>query len=181
MASRNDPVFRKPATSFGAAFNFGDSERSFDVSPLAWLAHRFRRPIDGWLVRDYDGWYLPLMMIWAKRPKAAPTKLNLPTGKVFRSNDLACFRNTWSSAVKARPVYLAIKGGNLSGDRVASAARPEDVIIHTQADAGTFIVDGAKHRWVIDLGSDDYDLPGYFDHGTADRSGPRWRWSPQTS
>ena len=31
---------------FGAAFNFGDSERGFDVSPLAWLAHRFQRPVD---------------------------------------------------------------------------------------------------------------------------------------
>ena len=48
--------------------------------------------------------------------------------------------------------------------------------MHTQADAGTFVVDGARHRWVIDLGSDDYDLPGYFDHGGTPGSGPRWRY-----
>jgi hypothetical protein len=49
-------------------------------------------------------------------------------------------------------------------------------MLHTQADAGSFIVDGARRRWVIDLGSDDYDLPGYFDHGADNSSGPRWRY-----
>ena len=161
---------------FGAAFNFGDSERRFDTAPLAWLAHRFKRPIDGWLVREYDGWYLPFTTIWANQPRAGPTTLNLPKGKIFRGNDLACFRNTWSSAPKARPVYLAVKGGNFQGNGGASSARPEDVMLHTHADAGSFVVDGARRRWVIDLGSDDYDLPGYFDHGADHRSGPRWRY-----
>jgi len=161
---------------FGAAFNFGDSERQFDVSPLAWLAYRFKRPIDGWLIRDYDGWYLPFTTIWGKKPRAGPTALNLPRGKVFRGSDLACFRNTWSSAAKERPVYLAIKGGNALSNGRASSGRPEDMLLHTQADAGSFVVDGARRRWVIDLGSDDYDLPGYFDPGADNRSGPRWRY-----
>jgi hypothetical protein len=29
---------------------------------------------------------------------------------------------------------------------------------------------------VIDLGPDDYDLPGYFDHGNDAKPGPRWRY-----
>ena len=161
---------------FGAAFNFGDSERQFDVSPLAWLACRFKRPIDGWLIRDYDGWYLPFTTIWTSRPRVSPTALNLPKGKIFRGTELACFRNTWSSAPKARPVYLAIKGGNALSGGCASSARPEDTMLHTQADAGSFVIDGARRRWVIDLGSDDYDLPGYFDHGADNRSGPRWQY-----
>jgi len=161
---------------FGAAFNFGDSERRFDVSPLAWLAYRFQRPVDGWLARKYDGWYLPLMTLWPKQPRAGPSALNLSTGRVFRGSQLACLRNTWASDRKARPVYLAIKGGNDSGLGPASSVRPEDVMLHAQADAGSFIIDGARRRWVIDLGSDDYDLPGYFDHGADTRSGPRWRY-----
>jgi hypothetical protein len=161
---------------FGAAFNFGDSERRFDLSPLAWLAHRFQRPVDGWLARKYDGWYLPLMTLWPKQPRAGPSTLNLSTGRVFRGSQLACLRNTWASDRKARPVYLAIKGGNNSGVGLASSVRPEDVMLHAQADAGSFIIDGARRRWVIDLGSDDYDLPGYFDHGADTRSGPRWRY-----
>ena len=161
---------------FGAAFNFGDSEQQFDVSPLAWLAHRFKRPIDGWLTRDYDGWYLPFMTIWANGPRAGPSTLNLPKGKIFRGSNLACFRSTWSTGLKARPVYLAIKGGNGPDNGTASSHRPEHTMLHTQADAGSFIVDGARRRWVIDLGSDDYDLPGYFDHGADNGSGPRWRY-----
>ena len=163
--------------SFGAAFNFGDSERQFDVSPLAWLAYRFQRPIDAWLIRNYDGWYLPFITIWASRPRASPIELNLPKGKIFRgSSNLACFRNTWSSAAKERPVYLAIKGGNGLGQEYVSPRRPEDTMLHIQADAGSFIVDGARSRWVVDLGPDDYDLPGYFDQGADSNSGPRWRY-----
>jgi hypothetical protein len=161
---------------FGAAFNFGDSERQFDASPLAWLAHRFKRPIDSWLIRDYDGWYLPFMTIWASRPRAGPSTLDLPKGKIFRGSNLACFRSTWSTGPKARPVYLAIKGGNGPDDGTESSHRQEHAMLHTQADAGSFIVDGARRRWVIDLGSDDYDLPGYFDHGADNSSGPRWRY-----
>jgi hypothetical protein len=164
------------AGPFGAAFNFGDSEQRFDPSSLVWHAHRFGRPIDHWLLGDRDGGHLPFTAIWPKQAGAGPATLGLPTGKVFRSGDLACFRNTWSTDPQARPVYLAIKGGNVSGRPRAGAPRPEAVILHAQADAGTFVLDGARHRWVMDLGSDDYDLPGYFDHGSDSRSGPRWRY-----
>jgi Heparinase II/III-like protein len=160
---------------FGAAFDFGDSVRRFDVAALAWLAHRFRRPVDGWLLGDYDGWHLPFTMIWPTAGKAGPAELDLPTGRVFHSADLACFRSTWGSNAAERPVYLAIKGGNAQSVGPPSS-QPENTMLHSQADAGSFIVDGARHRWVIDLGGDDYDLPGYFDHGVDGRTGPRWRY-----
>jgi hypothetical protein len=164
------------AGPFGAAFDFGDSLRNFDRSPLAWLAHRYRRPQDGWQVRDYDGAHLPFALIWSQRPAADPQQLSLPTGKIFRNCDLACFRNTWSSAPTARPIYFAIKGGAASLEPAACAAHPEHLMLHGQADAGSFILDGARRRWVADPGPDDYDLPGYFDHGLGSRAGGRWRY-----
>jgi Heparinase II/III-like protein len=165
------------AGPFGAAFNFGDSDQRFDVSPLAWHAHRFGRPIDCWLLRGCKAWHPAFAAIWPRQEGEAPEALGLPTGKVFRSGDLACFRNTWCSAPPARPVYLAIKGGNVSGrSGSGSPPSPEDVMLHAQADAGSFVLDGARHRWVVDLGSDDYDLPGYFDHGADARSGQRWQY-----
>jgi hypothetical protein len=161
---------------FGAAFNFGDSEPRLDMAPLAWFAHRFKRPIDALLVDQYDGWYLPFTVIWPARPRLKPSGIKVPTGKVFHSNNLACFRNTWSRDPGAYPVYLAIKGGNVSGPGARSPPLPEDVFLHNQADAGSFILDGARQRWILDLGADDYDLPGYFDHGPDNRSGSRWRY-----
>jgi Heparinase II/III-like protein len=160
----------------GAAFNFGDSEVQFDVSSLAWFAHRYRRPTDARLIEDYDGWYLPFTMIWASRARTRHSLREPPTGKVFYSSDVACFRNSWSSDPRARPVYLAIKGGNLFRGGAPRSSRAEQVVLHAQADAGSFVVDGARHRWVIDLGPDDYDLPGYFDHGADHKSGPRWQY-----
>jgi Heparinase II/III-like protein len=176
LAQTGDFALHAVGTS-GSAFNFGDSEPQFDLSPLAWFAHRFKRPTDARLVHQYDGWYLPFAAIWAGRSKvnwgsARPP----PTGRIFYSCNLACFRSTWSTEPAARPVYLAIKGGNTFGSSVGPSSRREDVILHAQADAGSFIVDGARRRWIIDLGSDDYDLPGYFDHGDDSRCGPRWQY-----
>ncbi len=164
------------AGPFGAAFNFGDSEQRYDILSLAWFAHRFGRPVDGWLLGEGEGWYLPFTTIWPCRERASPATLGLPTAKIFRSTDLACFRNTWSAEREARPVYLAIKGGNVFARLGTKAPPPEEILLHAQADAGTFVVDGARHRWVVDMGSDDYDLPGYFDHGTDGRSGRRWQY-----
>jgi len=161
---------------FGVAFNFGDSEPRLDTAPLAWFAHRFRRPNDARLVDQYDGWYLPFTVIWPNRARSKSSEIRAPTGKVFYSTNLACLRNTWSCGPTAHPVYLAIKGGNVSGPGARSPPRPEHVFLHSQADAGSFILDGARQRWIIDLGPDDYDLPGYFDHGVDNRSGPRWRY-----
>src|SRR5437763_13808463 len=139
--------------SSGKAFNFADSIEAFDIAPLAWFAHRFGRASDGWLVRDYDGWHLPFALIWGDRPAAAPASSGVSTAKVFRATALACFRNTWSSAPAARPVSLAIKGGNES----ELEPRSGPAYRHAQLDAGSFVVDGARTRWVVDLGGDEYD------------------------
>ena len=71
---------------------------------------------------------------------------------------------------------MAIKGGNVATRLGTGAPRPEDITLHAQADAGTFVVDGARHRWLVDIGSDNYDLPGYFEHGADGRTGRRWRY-----
>ncbi len=133
--------------------------------------------------RSMVGWWgpgtaglLPFTAIWPNCERASPMTLHLPTGKVFHSGDLACFRNTWSTAAEARPVYLAIKGGNVPDRAGHGPLQLEEILLHAQADAGTFVVDGARHRWVLDLGPDDYDLPGYFEHGADGRSGRRWRY-----
>lgn len=159
----------------GAAFDFGDSMPACDRAALAWFAHRFGRPTDGWLVKDYDGWHLPLALLWADRPALDPAAAAVPAGKVFRGHDLACFRTGWAAAPEARPVFVAIKGGNIAADATAGDATAA-LAVHSQADAGSFIIEGARTRWITDLGPDDYDLPGYFEHRVGTRPGRRWRY-----
>jgi hypothetical protein len=160
---------------FGAAFDFGDSAQAFDPLPMAWLAQRYGRLQDGWPVHAYDGSLLPLSLIWGERRAAEPAARGLSTGKVFRGCDVACFRSTWSTAPGARPVFLAIKGGT-GHDGAGDPGASENLNLHAQADAGSFVLDGARRRWVTDLGADDYDLPGYFEHGTRAQPGRRWRY-----
>src|SRR5207253_1068316 len=105
--------------------------------------------------------------IWGDRPAAAPANSGVSTTKVFRGTALACFRNTWSAASTAQPVYLAIKAGSES--EAGPCARP--AYRHAQLDAGSFVIDGARTRWVVDLGGDEYDLPGYFESGTRAQPG----------
>ena len=102
---------------FGAAFNFGDSEPRFDMAPLAWFAYRFRRPIDAWLVDQYDGWYLPFTVIWADRPKPKPSGIKVPTGKVFHSNIWHAF------AIRGRATQRHIR--SIWPSRVEMALVPE--------------------------------------------------------
>lgn len=56
--------------------------------------------------------------------------------------------------------YFAIKGGKNNGS-------------HSQMDCGSFILEKDKIRWFIDLGRDDYNLPGYWE---MSQTGRRWNY-----
>jgi hypothetical protein len=102
---------------------------------------------------------------------SSPARIGAPTGKVFHRCQLACFRSAWSATAAGSPIYLAIKGSS-----AAPAGESAPLPVHAQADAGTFILDAGGERWAIDLGPDDYDLPGYFDQGTPEKPGQRWQY-----
>ena len=38
----------------------------------------------------------------------------------------------------------------------------DNKVNHSHADLGTFVLDAMGYRWAMDLGPDDYNLPGYF-------------------
>jgi hypothetical protein len=44
---------------------------------------------------------------------------------------------------------------------------------HSNLDLGSFVLDALGKRWVIDLGADNYNMPGYFSTGT---NGKRWNY-----
>lgn len=156
----------------GDGFNFADSTTAFDTSALRWLAHRFGNVVDRWQAAQCAGWFLPFALIWDIEAGAGPAALHLPTGKIFRGCALACFRDSW--VPEARPVFFAIKGGTTAwiGTEHGQAKLP----LHTQADVGTFVVESGRRRWALDLGSDRYDLPGYFRLDDPSGGPNRWRY-----
>ncbi len=69
-----------------------------------------------------------------------------PPDAIFRGVDLACFRSAWDDP---NALFLAVKGG-------------DNKAAHAHLDLGSFVFDAGGVRWAADLGTDDYDLPGYF-------------------
>ncbi|WP_404477981.1 heparinase II/III family protein [Novosphingobium sp. BL-52-GroH] len=155
----------------GKAFNYGDcKEKLAGNVALAWLARNNAQPATSSLAREemvagmeapkLDGEFdrfFPLYAIWYPE---APERANaaLPAAVHFRGDaDIACFRSDWSSPDAA---YLGFKAGNNAAN-------------HTHQDLGSFVLEGQGVRWASDLGTDSYQLPGYFDGKTP--SGARYR------
>lgn len=65
-----------------------------------------------------------------------------------------------SQAGGEKALYMAAKGG-------------KGTLNHQQLDAGTFVVDANGERWGIDLGSENYFLPDFFDNKVG---GTRWTY-----
>lgn len=110
---------------------------------MLWLAQRFQRPLYAWHELERVGAQSPLHLWWYFRPSA-----NLeaePTSRWFRNSDIVTMRTDWSD----QAVFVGLKGG-------------DNTVNHSHLELGSFVMDGLGVRWVLDLGPDDYNLPGYF-------------------
>ena len=77
---------------------------------------------------------------------ALPGSSPPPLDKLFRGIDVAFFR---SAGNDKDAFFVGFKGGDNKAN-------------HSHLDLGTFVLDALGQRWALDLGSDDYNLPGYF-------------------
>ncbi len=131
------------------SFNFADAGERTGPSPaLFWLARAYQQPVLGAFnffcgkksLRD------PFYLYWlpAPVPDAALVE-KLPPSALFRGVDVAFLRSGWDR----RATFVGFK----AGDNKAN---------HSHLDLGTFVLDMRGVRWCEDLGSDEYNLPGYF-------------------
>lgn len=146
----------------GLAFNFADSKaRTSELTAAqTWIAARFPRSGLSASVRSAleqmlknndtpkgsgnDRLY-PLHLLWLP-PLTTVTSAPLAlTARFGGEQEIACARTLWDSDA----AWLAIKGGTGAAS-------------HGHLDAGSFVYDAAGVRWFFDLGSDDYNMPGYF-------------------
>jgi hypothetical protein len=146
----------------GLAFNYADGGSRIEDSPAyAWLARRYsdeaameksrlllRETIDR---RRYDR-FLALHAVWFPGPPARPAGrasalAKLPLCLHFRGGaDIALFRSAWNDP---DALFLGFKAG-------------DNATNHSHLDLGSFVLESDGVRWAVDLGPDDYDLPGYF-------------------
>jgi hypothetical protein len=145
------PVFDSGPT--GLNFNFADAHAEIIRCPaMFWLAREFNQPLYGWhqsLVAEGS----PLDMIWYDAQFVHPPTTPLPLDKYYRHTEVVTMRSAWGDT---NALFVGFK----AGDNKAN---------HSHLDLGTFVLDALGERWVMELGSDNYNLPGYFD-----TNGKRW-------
>jgi hypothetical protein len=139
----------------GRMFNFADANEGRAWSPqLEWLARRYGEPIDAaWSRRAIAAGVDPLAVLWRADRAVLPEDAGEPRAALFAGTDTVAMRTRWGDAGAS---WLAIKGG----DNAAN---------HAHLDLGSFVFETAQHRFAMDLGPEDYALPGYFSAETRFR------------
>lgn len=145
----------------GTDYNFADGNPRLEVpSPAqSWIAAksgsatqttRLRMLLESALKRGIgsgtttDLRFFPLHLLWLPRaPERNPE--GALTARFEGEQSFAFLRSGWTPT----STWLAIKGGTGAAS-------------HGHLDAGSFVYEAGGRRWFHDLGSDNYNLPGYF-------------------
>jgi len=153
------PVYTTGPT--GMYLNFADSgtrARRGAMGCMFYLARKFKRP----LVSDAEHDTIARRsataehVIWYVPPSGKKATLDL--ARLFRGPvPVALFRSGWDSDA----LFVGIKAGY-------------NQVNHGHLDLGNFEMDALGVRWSRDLGSDNYNLPGYWD-SRRDTS-RRWKY-----
>jgi len=131
------------------AFNFADGgAQPGQAAEMFWLAREFNKPLYAWHEREYIGGNSALHLWWFDPRGEPPDDLGsaLATARWFRHADVVTIRSKWNDP---RAVFLGFKAG-------------DNKVNHSHLELGTFVLDADGQRWAVDLGPDDYNLPGYF-------------------
>jgi len=137
----------------GRTFNFADAGAGTVRAPqFFWFAREFHLPVCAWYERK-SARPVPLDLIWYTPEGADPAASGLPEAAYFRRVEVAAFRSAWEDS---KAVFVGFKAG-------------DNKVNHSHLDLGSFVLEAAGERWAVDLGADNYNLPGYF-------GGKRWNY-----
>ncbi len=133
----------------GKTFNYADAgDGAGTAAQMFWLAAAFNQlPFAAHELQMAERRPSIFHLIWYPRIAAVRTKdlAANPLDAVFRGVNVAFFRSNWD----ANGIFVGIKGGDNRAN-------------HSHLDLGCFVLDALGQRWAVDLGGDDYNLPGYF-------------------
>jgi hypothetical protein len=133
----------------GSLFNYADARERIGAAPqMLWLARRYDRPEfaaheRAWLRQGIDAPTI-LHLLWA--PLTPAREATAPPAVVrFGGVEMALLRGDWRDPMAS---WVGFKGGQNSSQ--------------SHLDLGSFVLDVLGQRWAVDLGADDFSLPGYF-------------------
>lgn len=130
----------------GRTFNFADGgDGTLRAPQMFWLASKFNRPVYAWYARTHASPH-PLDLIWFDERGNDPQSEGLPLDKYFRYVEVVTMRTAWN---EPEAIFVGFKAG-------------DNKFNHSHLDIGTFVLDALGQRWAVDLGADDYNLPGFF-------------------
>jgi hypothetical protein len=138
---------------FGRTFNYADGgDHAIYAPQMFWFARAFNQPVCAWYERRTST-PAPLDLLWFDAAGESPKASGLPLDKYYRGAEVALMRSDWDNP---RALFVGFK----AGDNKAN---------HSHLDLGSFVFDAGGARWAMDLGADNYNLPGYF-------GGQRWNY-----
>jgi hypothetical protein len=112
---------------------------------LFWLSQRFHQPLYAAYQQRHAEPH-PLDVIWYRAAGAPETTPPIPLDAYFRGAEVVTQRSSWDDP---EALFIGWKAG-------------DNKVNHSHLDLGSFVLDALGERWAVDLGSDDYNLPGYF-------------------
>lgn len=129
-------------------FNYADcSPENYTGAYMFWLSRRFDRPVYADFYRRHVGEEPNILdLLWYDPRTCSPDDAGIPTAAHFRRIAVACMRGSWQDP---KTTWVAIKGGYNGAS-------------HAHLDLGTFVLEAGGARFAVDLGGDDYALPGYW-------------------
>ncbi|MBZ0256881.1 heparinase II/III-family protein, partial [bacterium] len=133
----------------GQTFSYADAGSGIGgAHKMFWLSKRYNQPMFAFQQREILKKHTPsaLDLIWFSDAGADPAKSGFPLDGVYTGIDVAMFRSAWNDP---NAIFVGFKGGDNKAN-------------HSHLDLGTFVLDAEDVRWAIDLGSDNYNMPGYF-------------------
>lgn len=131
----------------GRTFNYADAgDRAGRASEMFWLSRAFDDPRYAWHERSCEGRPDALGLLWFDPRGAGPRAENWPLDRYFRGVEVVFLRSAWEDR---DAIFVGFKGGDNRAN-------------HSHLDLGTFVLDGVGTRWALDLGADNYNLPGFF-------------------
>ncbi|NSW79710.1 MAG: heparinase II/III family protein [Chthonomonadetes bacterium] len=133
----------------GRVFNFADCGETpmggHSTPHFFWLAKEFRRPEYAWFGIQHIR-PVALHLVWGDVSARSPKQARLPLNVHFRGVEVVALRTAWEDP---SAIYVGFKAGLTTAP-------------HSNLDVGSFVMEAIGQRWAIDLGADDYNLPGYF-------------------